>query len=446
MNIFRKLFGTKAKPESDTRQSKLPLTPAERASQLSPIHQAVEQGNVERVKLLLQGNPQLAGEKGPNNYTPLTWAALLGNKELVKLFLANRPASLEDDFSLALHLTKSREIAELILDHGAKTDLSSAAVSGLDMLAELLLARGSDVNVKCSNGWTPLYFAAYYNYPNIVRLLLAGNAEVNLVDDAGQTPLHSAVAYKGDQEMVELLLSKQAKVNIRDKNGRTPLHLAASEGKQGAVKVLLANGAEVNVRDNRGKTPLQLAAIAGQKAIEDILREQGGLGIVAPVTISEIELPPELIKTASNLEQRLRLAGVSTRKVPISEWSQVPQDVRDMIPNWIPTLLANFNLLGGAFEHRNINNNREWPLYFGFMSPELYAGLLFGKSRYCFEDEFVQEGLTLLSDESDGNMWLTSISGGPASPVYLFDLSGHEKILASERIDLLLEALTIRSD
>jgi len=52
----------------------------------------------------------------------------------------------------------------------------------------------------------------------------------------------------------------------------------------------------------------------------------------------------------------------------------------------------------------------------------------------------------MISDESNGDMCLTSISGGPSSPVYLFDLSGHENILASGRIALLMSSLAVSEE
>jgi len=65
---------------------------------------------------------------------------------------------------------------------------------------------------------------------------------------------------------------------------------------------------------------------------------------------------------------------------------------------------------------------------------------------YCFKDEFIEEGLIMISDESDGDVWLTSISGGASSPIYLFDLSGHEKIFASSRIALLMVSMAVSSE
>jgi ankyrin repeat protein len=341
-------------------------------------------------------------------------------------------------------------MAELLLAHqagvnlknkGGWTPLLSAAINGCDEVVELLLANKAEVNARNADGRTSLHLAAYYNHLKVVKLLLAGRAEVNAVGHDGMTPLHAAAYHAGKKEMVELLLASGAKVNLKDKNGRTPLHLAAAGEKKDLVELLLANQAEVNARDGRGKTPLDLAIITEQPDLVRRLRQRGGQEST-PAKITEITLPPELVEAAGSLEQRLRLLNVPTRKVPLAEWTAIPTHIHDLIPNWIPTLLANFSLLGAVLEHQSSSGDETWPRSFSFWGPAEYASLS-GKSRYCFADEFISDGLVIISDESNGNVWLTSISGGPSSPIYLFDLSGHEKSIVCNRIALLLSSLAV---
>ena len=64
--------------------------------------------------------------------------------------------------------------------------------------------------------------------------------------------------------------------------------------------------------------------------------------------ITEITLPPELTKAAQSLERRFQMLRVPTRKVPLAEWSLVPEQVQGLIPNRVPTLLARFSLHGGV--------------------------------------------------------------------------------------------------
>jgi hypothetical protein len=159
--------------------------------------------------------------------------------------------------------------------------------------------------------------------------------------------------------------------------------------------------------------------------------------------IAEITLPPELATAAGSLEMRLRLLHVPTRRVPIAEWNLIPEAIHHLIPDWIPTLLARHSLLGCVLECQHNQDHCARPRYFCFWGPEEYARNLWGEHRYCFADEFVAEGLVMISDESDGDVWLTSIKNGPSSPVYLFSVTGHEKIFASSRISLLMASMAV---
>jgi ankyrin repeat protein len=409
------------------------------------IYTAVKDGDLEQVRALLNSDPDLISLKHNDDSTPLDWAVMYEKKDVAE-FLLSKTSKVS-----SLGLAQSKAMAELLLAHKAEvnlkeklgwTPLLSAASSGRDEVVELLLANKADVNAKRSGGWTALHLAAYYNYLKVVTLLLAGGADVNAVDNDGKTPLHKAIVFKGQREMVELLLSSGADVNPKDKNGKTPLHLVASAEKADVAELLLAKNADVNARDARGKTPLDLALITEQQDVIHLLRRYGGQEST-PAPIIEITLPPELIEAATSLEEQLRRLNVPTRKVPLSEWNTVPQQIHDLIPNWIPILLANFSLLGAVLTHQNNLEEETWPRYFCFWGPAEYTRNLSGKNRYCFADEFIDEGLMMISDESDGNMWLTSISGGPSSPIYLFNLSGHEKSIASSRIALLMRSMSV---
>jgi hypothetical protein len=162
--------------------------------------------------------------------------------------------------------------------------------------------------------------------------------------------------------------------------------------------------------------------------------------------IAEVTLPPELTKAAESLEQRLHLLSVPTRKVSMAEWNSMPEAIHHVVPSWIPALLSRFSLLGSVLECRHNQQNATWERCFCFWGPAEYTMNLFGESHYCFKDEFIAEGLVMISDEADGDMWLTSISGGPTSPIYLFDLSGHEKVLASSRMALLMASMAVSGE
>jgi hypothetical protein len=65
-------------------------------------------------------------------------------------------------------------------------------------IAELLIAKGAEVNAKDKYGRTPLHWAAKYGRKEIIELLLTNGADVNAIADVnrqnqfGKTPLDAA--------------------------------------------------------------------------------------------------------------------------------------------------------------------------------------------------------------------------------------------------------------
>ncbi|MEO5803050.1 MAG: hypothetical protein ABIR24_05935 [Verrucomicrobiota bacterium] len=158
--------------------------------------------------------------------------------------------------------------------------------------------------------------------------------------------------------------------------------------------------------------------------------------------ILEITLPAELTKAAESLETRLQLLRVPTRKVSLAEWNSTPVAIHPLIPRWIPSLLANFSLLGSVLECQHNEAERAWPRCFCFWGPAEYTRNLSGNSSYCFKDEFIADGLVMISDESDGDMWLASIED-PSSPIYLYSITWQERFFASSRISLLMASMAV---
>ena len=140
-------------------------------------------------------------------------------------------------------------------------------------MAEILLAKGADVNAEDSQSMTPLHLAASKGDTALVTLLLEKGANVNAQDDSGRTPLHW-VALSCSTETAEVLVEKGAKVSAADEHGNTPLHEAAHQRRTKALEALLEKGADVNVRGELGRTPLHEAAHQRcTKALEALLEK-----------------------------------------------------------------------------------------------------------------------------------------------------------------------------
>ncbi|VEN57461.1 unnamed protein product [Callosobruchus maculatus] len=140
-----------------------------------------------------------------------------------------------------------------------KDELLEAARSGAE---DRLLSLLNPLNVNChaSDGRrsTPLHLAAGYNRHRIVQLLLQHGADVHAKDKGGLVPLHNACSY-GHFEVTETLIRHGANVNANDLWAFTPLHEAASKSRQEVCSLLLSEGADPYQLNCHSKSAIDVA-------------------------------------------------------------------------------------------------------------------------------------------------------------------------------------------
>ncbi|MCP4643145.1 MAG: ankyrin repeat domain-containing protein [bacterium] len=122
-------------------------------------------------------------------------------------------------------------------NHRGKTALHMALSSDHDEVISLLIERGADVNARDNTGMTPLHVVAWYCVRKRAGQLLEAGADIEAKDDFGATPLHIA-AREERLAMVHYLGKHGAELEAKDGKGRTPLDVARESGKQEAVVLL----------------------------------------------------------------------------------------------------------------------------------------------------------------------------------------------------------------
>ncbi|MBX7219686.1 MAG: ankyrin repeat domain-containing protein [Blastocatellia bacterium] len=140
------------------------------------------------------------------SYNQLRFAISMGNVAEVKKLVEANPN---------LVTLKDKEFSA--------TALHEAAFYGNREIAEVLLAKGADVNAKAMT-------KEVQGQP--------GNPSV-----AGHTPMHLA-AMRGHRDLAELLLAKGADLNARDRYGETPLDYARKNNQTEMTAWLMAKGGQ----------------------------------------------------------------------------------------------------------------------------------------------------------------------------------------------------------
>ena len=184
--------------------------------------------------------------------TPLYLAALCGFQDLVEHLVVKYPK----------HVNASG---------GYYVTPMVAALAGRHFqIANHLHHNGAHMNVRGSDGRSPLHSAASYGDLEMVQVLLDYKIDVSAQDDDNWTPIHDVSSRDHFQDQVpnisisrpdvaRLLLERGADPNARMKEGLTPLHVAARDGRVDVARVLLKHGANVGAEDNKGRTPFHAA-------------------------------------------------------------------------------------------------------------------------------------------------------------------------------------------
>jgi len=254
----------------------------------SDIFSAAEQGNLDVVKGLVEGNSQLIVAADSRGYTLLHKAAYNNRLNVVE-FLLSKGAdinALSSSGSTPLHGAASYghiEVVRFLLDKGASPDivnsggytpLLGASTSNHGEIVRLLVEKGANIDAKTGNGQTPLSLAVWNDDTGLTKFLLDKGADANVPAVMGVSLPYFAMAFRS-REIGLLFADKVADFAEKDSLGLTMLHFMAARGFEDLVETFISKGVAPDVQDRFGKTPLAYASAWGHQQVVNLLRARG---------------------------------------------------------------------------------------------------------------------------------------------------------------------------
>ncbi|KAL3486674.1 ankyrin repeat-containing domain protein [Aspergillus germanicus] len=240
--------------------------------------------------------------------TALPWAAKNNEKEMIgKVLEYCQPKGNELFRALTAAAQHGHvEIAELLLDHGAPTDLQPGD--------RQQPARFDTFAGKVTNQ-SPLLGATVGGYPSVISLLLARGARVDVADRHGYYPLHYACEQHEAPDCVSVLLAAGADVHACNKSGLTAVDLASGDGLYRRTpcnailrEVLLATRGSVLAFPSSGNG-VSVARKLISNGDEDCKRMvlEFGMPLVPAISPSEILLAAAAIGDVPTVKQLLQV-------------------------------------------------------------------------------------------------------------------------------------------
>lgn len=284
-----------------------PAVGTENGSTEAPLVEAAKAGDAARVRALVESDPSIVDQAGPDGSTALHWAVN------------------QDDAAMTRALLDADADPRIRNRYGFPA-ISLAAMNGNARVLKLLIDAGADPRATVPGGESAIMTAARTGDPDAIRVLLAAGGDPNLVNDAGQSALMWAAA-ANNPDAIAVLVRGGADLDARTPKGLDALLFAARAGRRAAVEALLDAGADIGTVMASGESVLEAALVNTHWDIADLLLDRGA--------------DPNQADAGYTALHRVTVQRQIIRGVVGSEEAAIPIGALDIIMDLIRKMIAN---------------------------------------------------------------------------------------------------------
>lgn len=222
------------------------------------IIEAAKKGDLDRLKELIEKNPQSVNIKDSSGCTPLHWACQGVNPEILK-YLFGKGADVN------------------ARDNNGLSPLDKAANRGKKEIIDLLLDKGADYDTTGDRALHMLRLSAWHGLERLFKVATVKGGTRLFYDKAANRITIDIAIKGGSVEIVKMLIANN--ITLEDKAdiyGQTTLHYAAKKGAQAMIEFLVKNGFDINCRNGSGESAYNIATSDGNKDMQSLIISLGG--------------------------------------------------------------------------------------------------------------------------------------------------------------------------
>ncbi len=258
-------------------------------AQKQEFFEAINSGNINKVKMDLNNNALLLEETNERGLTPLLFAAEADQTEIVK-FLIKKGANIRFKNGRgyqAIHFASKNgnlETVKLLVDAGVSVNekmadgtmpINFAAQSGDYKTAIYLEENGADIMAIVSNNANLLMWSAMGGNTALYDRYEAKGVSRDLRDNDGDGPLHWAASGESGEMVKHLVNKMNYDINEKNNKGATSIQIGLEWGKLNTTKAFFELGVKPDEKNSTGGNWLHSAARTGNAELIEYLIEKG---------------------------------------------------------------------------------------------------------------------------------------------------------------------------